>query len=141
MVVYRKWYGNYDDVVNWENDGERLQTDLHESGRVRAVNLNLSYIFSEGLSWTSITSGSFSIRLLPVGGFYLALHQMLCSQMAIQIVSLLNSKVHDYLGKVFELTLNVNPGDVGKFQFLENFHTLEVPTSELVKISAWIGTL
>lgn len=63
---YRKWYGNYDDVVDWENDGERLQTELHENGlRVRAVNLNLEFIFKEGLSWTSITSASFSIRHLP----------------------------------------------------------------------------
>ena len=64
---YRKWYGNFDDVVNWENDGHRLQTEEHESGRIRAVNLNLDFIFKPGLSWTSITSGAFSIRKLPKG--------------------------------------------------------------------------
>lgn len=133
---YRKWYGNYDDVVNWENDGERLQTDLHESGRVRAVNLNLSYIFSEGLSWTSITSGSFSIRLLPVGFlFSSASNALFTNGDSGLFLGLLNSKVHDYLGKVLNPTLNANPGDVGKIPLLENFHTLEVPTSELVKIS------
>ena len=133
---YRKWYGNYDDVVNWENDGERLQTDLHESGRVRAVNLNLSYIFSEGLSWTSITSSSFSIRLLPVGFlFSSASNALFTNGDSGLFLGLLNSKVHDYLGKVLNPTLNANPGDVGKIPLLENFHTLEVPTSELVKIS------
>ena len=133
---YRKWYGNYDDVVNWENDGERLQTDLHESGRVRAVNLNLSYIFSEGLSWTSITSGSFSIRLLPVGFlFSSASNALFTNGDSGLFLGLLNSKVHDYLGKVLNPTLNANPGDVGKIPLLESFQTLEVPTSELVKIS------
>ena len=133
---YRKWYGNYDDVVNWENDGERLQTDLHESGRVRAVNLNLSYIFSEGLSWTSITSSSFSIRLLPVGFlFSSASNALFTNGDSGLFLGLLNSKVHDYLGKVLNPTLNANPGDVGKIPLLESFQTLEVPTSELVKIS------
>ena len=64
---FRKWYGNYDDVVNWQNDGELLKTKKHETGRIRAVNLNLDFIFKEGLSWTSITSGNFSIRYLPRG--------------------------------------------------------------------------
>jgi hypothetical protein len=65
--AYRKWYGNYEDIVNWEFDGARLQTEEHESGRIRAVNLNLDFIFQSGLSWTSITSASFSIRYLPRG--------------------------------------------------------------------------
>jgi hypothetical protein len=65
---FRKWYGNYHDVVNWENDGDKLQTELHENGqRIRAVNLNLDFIFEDGLSWTSITSSYFSIRYLPKG--------------------------------------------------------------------------
>lgn len=55
---YRKWFGNITDVVLWENDGYRLQTELTEDGaRVRAVNLNLDYIFRKGINWNSITSG------------------------------------------------------------------------------------
>ncbi|MBD3843582.1 MAG: N-6 DNA methylase, partial [Campylobacterales bacterium] len=40
---FRKWYGNFNDIVNWKNDGDQLQTEKHETGRVRAVNLNLEY--------------------------------------------------------------------------------------------------
>ena len=112
---YRKWYGNYDDVVNWEKDGERLQTEQHESGRVRAVNLNLDFIFKEGLSWTSITSGNFSIRYLPHGFLFSSASNALFSQDDLKLyLSLLNSKVHSYLGKALNPTLNTNPGDVGK---------------------------
>jgi len=112
---YRKWYGNYDDVVNWENDGERLQTEQHESGRIRAVNLNLDFIFKDGLSWSSITSGNFSIRYLPHGFLFSSASNALFSQDDLKIyLGLLNSKVHAFLGKAINPTLNANPGDIGK---------------------------
>jgi hypothetical protein len=64
----RKWYGNFDSVVDWENDGEILQTELTDDGsRVRAVNLNLEYIFNKGISWTSISSSTPTMRYLPEG--------------------------------------------------------------------------
>jgi type II restriction/modification system DNA methylase subunit YeeA len=112
---FRKWYGNYDDVVNWENDGERLQTEEHESGRIRAVNLNLEYIFTKGLSWTSITSGHFSIRYLPPGFLFSSASNALFTQDDLRVyLGLLNSKVHSFLGKALNPTLNANPGDIGK---------------------------
>lgn len=112
---YRKWYGNFDDVVNWEDDGHRLQTEEHESGRIRAVNLNLDFIFKPGLSWTSITSGAFSIRALPKGFlFSSASNAMFCDGDSSLYAGLLNSKAHVVLGKAINPTLNANPGDVGK---------------------------
>lgn len=112
---YRKWYGHYDDVVNWELDGERLQTEQHESGRIRAVNLNLDFIFREGLSWTSITSGHFSIRLLPPGFLFSSAANALFAKASLDLyLGLLNSKVHAFLGKALNPTLNANPGDIGK---------------------------
>lgn len=112
---YRKWYGNFDDVVNWEDDGHRLQTEEHESGRIRAVNLNLDFIFKAGLSWTSITSGAFSIRALPKGFlFSSASNAMFCDGDVGLYAGLLNSKAHVILGKAINPTLNANPGDIGK---------------------------
>lgn len=112
---FRKWSGNYDDVVNWENDGYRLQTELHESGRVRAVNLNLEFIFREGLSWTSIGTSGFSIRKLPVGfAFSSAANALFSSDDLTTYLGLLNSKVHSSLGKILNPTVNSNPGDIGK---------------------------
>lgn len=112
---YRKWYGNFDDIVNWENDGHRLQTEEHQSGRIRAVNLNLDFIFKPGLSWTSITSGAFSIRKLPKGFlFSFASNAMFCEGDSSLYAGLLNSKAHVILGKAINPTLNANPGDIGK---------------------------
>jgi len=112
---YRKWYGNYNYIVNWENDGVRLQTEMHESGRVRAVNLNLDYIFIEGLSWTSIFSSSFSIRYLPFGFLFSSASNALFSGQDTNLfLGLLNSKVYSLYSKIFNPTLNANPGDIGK---------------------------
>lgn len=112
---YRKWYGNFDNVVNWENDGHRLQAEEHESGRIRAVNLNLDFIFKPGLTWTSITSGAFSIRALPKGFlFSSASNAMFCGGDLSLYAGLLNSKAHVVLGKAINPTLNANPGDIGK---------------------------
>ena len=115
--AFRKWYGQYEDIVNWESDGERLQTEEHESGRIRAVNLNLDYIFRPGLSWTSITSGLFSIRYLPKGFLFSSASNALFrddeSKLSLDL-ALLNSSVHASLSKIINPTLNANPGDIGK---------------------------
>ena len=56
---FRKWYGNFDSLINWENDGYLLQNTLTEDGsRVRATNFNLDRIFKYGISWTVVTNGS-----------------------------------------------------------------------------------
>ena len=74
---YRKWYGNLQDVVNWENDGYLLKNEKTEdNSRIRAVNLNLDYIFKEGVFWNSISSSKNSMRFMPKGCL-LALLQIL----------------------------------------------------------------
>ncbi|MDU5105781.1 BREX-1 system adenine-specific DNA-methyltransferase PglX [Clostridium sp.] len=62
---YRKWYGFYEYVVNWENDGNEIRGFKDEkTGRIRSHNYNLDYIFKSGLSWSSMTSYKFSIRFI-----------------------------------------------------------------------------
>ena len=112
---YRKWYGNMLDVVLWENDGVRLQTEMTDDNtRVRAVNLNLDYIFKEGIFWNSITSGKNSMRLLPAGSLFSSASNACFTNDNYVILSLLNTDVSIYLGKVVNPTLNANPGDIGK---------------------------
>lgn len=133
---FRKWYGNYIDVVNWEKDGCRLKTEKHESGRIRAVNLNLEYIFKQGLSWTSITSAKFSIRLLPKGFLFSSASNALFSEKDIlYYLGLLNSVVHGYLSKAINPTLNANPGDIGRIPIVFSKKINEKYIEDLVSIS------
>ena len=136
--AFRKWYGHYDDIVNWESDGRRLQTEEHVSGRVRAVNLNLEFIYTPGLSWTSITSSLFSIRSLPVGFLFSSASNALFRRDDEEPdfhLALLNSKVHAELSKVLNPTLNANPGDVGKIPILTSTEMATELTKKLLGLA------
>lgn len=45
---YRKWYGNYDYVVNWKNDGEQIRSC--DGCRLNAMG-NDDLFFREGITW------------------------------------------------------------------------------------------
>lgn len=53
---FKKWYGNLDYLVNWENDGYEIQNFLDfKTGKVRSHNYNLDYIFKEGVTWNALS--------------------------------------------------------------------------------------
>ena len=88
--LYRKWYGNYEYVVNFENDCYSIR---HYPGTVRTR--DLAQYFSEGITWTHTTAGSFSARLLP-NGFTFNVESpslFLNGEMVQYYLGLLNSKV------------------------------------------------
>ena len=87
---YRKWYGNYEYVVNFENDCYSIR---HYPGTVRTR--DLAQYFSKGITWTHTTAGSFSARLLP-NGFTFNVESpslFLNGEMVQYYLGLLNSKV------------------------------------------------
>ena len=59
---FRKWYGNREFVVNWENDGYEIKHFVGENGRLRSRPQGLDYNFRKSISWSQITSGPFSAR-------------------------------------------------------------------------------
>jgi hypothetical protein len=66
---FRKWFGNTDLVVNWQNDGEAIRRNLDPTtGRIRSHNYNGEYAFREGLTWSGLSIGGFAVRFVP-GGF------------------------------------------------------------------------
>ncbi len=58
---FRKWYGNRDYVINWENDGAALRS-FHG-----AVIRNPSEYFKDMCSYSDLTSGMFSFRYFGEG--------------------------------------------------------------------------
>ena len=66
---FRKWYGNHEYVVNWQNDGQAVKTfgvtDTNNRPRSRVQNIE-SY-FRESVSWSKVTAGNFSLRYFPEG--------------------------------------------------------------------------
>ena len=58
---FRKWYGNHEFVVNWQNDGQELKS--FEGSVIR----NPSYYFKECVSWSDVTSAANAFRWDGVG--------------------------------------------------------------------------
>ena len=137
---FRKWYGNIEDVINWENDGYIIQTDLHETGRVRAVNLNLDYIFKEGIFWSDITSASISARLLPSGSLFSSVASSLFSKDHLKILlAFINSNVANNILKVINPTLHFNPGNISTLPIAESlkpdYSKIEIIVNKLIYIA------
>lgn len=66
---YRKWYGNLEIVVNWENNGFEIKNNKTDSGRVRSHNYNEDYILKEGFTWGSFGKTT-SFRYVPKGHIF-----------------------------------------------------------------------
>ena len=65
----RRWYGNLDYVVDWEDEGRRQLANVDPAtGRVRSHNYNGDFAFREGFTWSGLSSSDFSARFVP-GGF------------------------------------------------------------------------
>lgn len=60
--AFRRWYGNREYVVNWENDGQEIRNYRDENGKIRSRPRNTSYYFKPSITWSDITSSSFSGR-------------------------------------------------------------------------------
>jgi len=67
---FRKWYGNNDCVVNWQDDGRELRTTKDENGKVPAHAFNDDYIFKPNVNWSAVSSSFFSARITACGSLF-----------------------------------------------------------------------
>lgn len=65
---FRRWYGNNDYIVNWENDGFEIKNFKDENGKLRSRPQNVQFYFREGISWNDTTAtGKIAFRYQPEG--------------------------------------------------------------------------
>ena len=62
--AFRKWYGNLEYVVNWENNGFEVKHFVDERGKQRSRPQNTAYYFKKCLTYSAITSYKLSLRYL-----------------------------------------------------------------------------
>lgn len=60
---YRKWYGNFESVINLENDGYEIKNNKDNSCRLREN----KYYFRECVTWSEVSMKGFSVRYVPTG--------------------------------------------------------------------------
>ncbi|WP_042224726.1 BREX-1 system adenine-specific DNA-methyltransferase PglX [Oceanobacillus manasiensis] len=126
---FRKWYGNNEYVINWENDGEELRNFKKFGMR------NPKYFFKEGITWSSLTSGDVSFRWSPQGFLFDSKGPMIFpkeSNLIANILSLVNSKISNRLLSLLAPTLDFNPTPVSNVPIAKNlFNQLTEETNLL----------
>ena len=63
----RRWYGNNDYIVNWENGGYELKNFKNQNGKLRSRPQNEASYFKSGITWSDLTISWFSARFVPDG--------------------------------------------------------------------------
>ena len=114
---YRKWYGNREYVVNWENDGAEIKDFRDSSGKLRSRPQGLSYNFRPSVSWSQITSGELSVRYYDENFMFNVAGTSAFpddGDELLFLLGLLNSKAVSELSRVLNPTLNMNPGDLAR---------------------------
>ena len=125
----RRWYGNNDLVVNWENDGQEIRNFKDSKGKLRSRPQNIQYFGKEGGTWTSLTIASFSMRYVPQGHIFADKGPMIFKNgnaSILHIIALYNSIVADRYLKVLAPTLDYAIGPVSSLPIVFDAQIKEV---------------
>ncbi|WP_412771521.1 hypothetical protein [Ligilactobacillus murinus] len=120
---FRRWYGNYDYVVNWENDGQEIRNFVDDKGKLRSRPQNTEYYFKEAITWSGVTSGNFSIRYREIGSLFDSIGPSIFSVSRndrIYLLGLLNTPVGNYVFKILNPTIHMHVGYASLFPTLIN---------------------
>lgn len=132
---YRLWYGNYEYVINWENNGWEITKDNFDGTRPKAHNFNGAQAYKSGITWNSISSSAFHCRYVPTGFMFDAagpLCEVINPEKLLYVLGLLSSSLARTLLGVINPTLNFPPGYLDSLPYAEN-GTLKPEVSTLVK--------
>ena len=126
--LYRKWYGNWEYVLDYADNGAELKSFPGFSGG------SDEYYFKPGLVWTDLSTGKISFRILPPGAVACSAGPMIYvndEHKRLYLEGYLNSVVADQYVKMLCVTLHFQWGDIAKFPTIYN-ECQENRVSELV---------
>ena len=119
---FRKWYGNQEYLVNWENDGYEIKNFHDEKGKLRSRPQNTEYYFKESVTCSAISSSQNSIRYCPSGNIFdvnLRVY-FLETDKNLKLLSILNSKIFHKFGEILSPTLALNANDLDRIPIIFN---------------------
>lgn len=115
----RKWYGNQEYLVNWENNGYEIKNFYDNKGKLRSRPQNTEYYFKESISWSKINSGNFSMRFFPKSFIFADAGMSIFIKDNKEILGLCNSKVLNLCLGLLSPTLNFEVGHISKLPIKE----------------------
>ena len=136
---YRKWYGNIENVVNWENDGYEIKNFSDSKGKIRSTVPNTEFYFRECGTWSKISSGKIAFRYRPVGSIFDVAGACMYSESDLLFyIAFCNSKVAMLILEVLSPTLNYEGSHIAALPVASqqvNNPEIEMKTTECVEIS------
>ena len=116
---FRKWYGNNDCVVNWQNEGDEIFNHAKADKR-NVQDYPLELKFKPSASWSLVTSGQPAFRykennLSDIAGmsFFTEKQELLI------LLGFCNSKIALEILRILAPTINFQAGDIGRLPIME----------------------
>lgn len=106
---FRKWYGNCEYVLNWENDGKELFDE-----RPKATIRNPDYFYLMSVSWSDVVTGPLSFRYYKEGFCFDAAANSAFPRStwsAVQLLALCNNCLVKKLAPILNPTMHFKIGD------------------------------
>ncbi len=119
---YKKWYGNNEFVVNWENDGYEIRNFKNSSGTLKSRPQNLDYYFRTCISWCKVTNIQVSFRYIPEGFIFDVAGCSLFidnEEKLLEVLGIVNSKVINEMLKFMSPTMNYEVGQIGDLPIVD----------------------
>ena len=141
---FRKWFGNNEYVVDWENDGMRIKESIvvkypYLNGKPDFVAKNPSFYFQPGITWSAITS-NLSVRwddagFIPSNAGMKVYHQD--PDFCIELLAYMNSTVVRMFTNCLSETLNFDQGVISRLPLVtESSQRQQLPEwRELIEIA------
>lgn len=116
---FRKWYGNQDYIINWENDGYEIKNFYDKKGKQRSVIRNPKYYYLEAISWSSVSSNiGIAFRYYPKGFIFDHAACNIYTRNIVETLGYVNTKLISIFSNIINPTINLFSGSVGNIPYL-----------------------
>ena len=119
----RKWYGNQEYLVNWENDGYEIKNFYDDKGKLRSRPQNTEYYFKESIGCSAISSTQNFFRKYNSGSIFdVNLRCYFFEKFINEYMAFFNANIFIYFSRLLSPTLALNANDLNRIpiKFGEN---------------------
>lgn len=134
---FRKWFGNQEWVVNWEDDGAEVRTHgAEQGGRPKSRAQNTHLYFKPSLSCSMIGTGNPAFRFFPQGFIFdvAGTSVFADSDRLLELAALTNSSVARSMLEAMSPTLNLGVGTLAQLPVIDLGQGVQEIVAELVDI-------
>ncbi|WP_241739132.1 BREX-1 system adenine-specific DNA-methyltransferase PglX [Anoxybacillus flavithermus] len=118
--TFRKWYGNQDYVIDFENDGKEIRELRRKKGQSYSLPGYRNY-FQSSITWSFVSSSHFGVRYSPKGFLFdVGGSSIFPSKEDFKfLIGFLSSRVAHYFLSIMNPTLNFQVGNVSNLPIVK----------------------